>query len=425
MLALSAEQKRRRWLALGVVAAAYVLSFFQRFAPAGIAQDLAVAFQTSAASLGVLAATYFYVYTLMQIPTGILADTLGPRKILALGGIIGGLGSFMFGFAPTLDWALAGRTLIGLGVSVTFIAMLKLIAVWFEESRFATMVGICMLVGNMGSVLAGAPLSGLAQATGWRGVFIGVGIVSLLLAVGCWVIVRDRPDTASSTAVPRFDRTVVLSALLSVIRNRATWPAILVNTGMSGAFFTFAGLWATPYLIQVHGMPRAVAASHLSLWFGGFAVGCFFIGTLSDRIGRRKPVLIVASHIYAAIWLIWLSGATMLPWLSYTLFGLMGLATAGFSLTWACAKEVNPPLLSGMSTSVANMGGFLAGALLQPLFGWIMDLGWKGEMLNGGRVYDLAAWRSGMLVVALCALMGATATWWIRETRCRNIWQAR
>ena len=425
MLALSAEQKRRRWLALGVVAAAYVLSFFQRFAPAGIAQDLAVAFQTSAASLGVLAATYFYVYTLMQIPTGILADTLGPRKILALGGIIGGLGRFMFGFAPTLDWALAGRTLIGLGVSVTFIAMLKLIAVWFEESRFATMVGICMLVGNMGSVLAGAPLSGLAQATGWRGVFIGVGIVSLLLAVGCWVIVRDRPDTASSTAVPRFDRTVVLSALLSVIRNRATWPAILVNTGMSGAFFTFAGLWATPYLIQVHGMLRAVAASHLSLWFGGFAVGCFFIGTLSDRIGRRKPVLIVASHIYAAIWLIWLSGATMLPWLSYTLFGLMGLATAGFSLTWACAKEVNPPLLSGMSTSVANMGGFLAGALLQPLFGWIMDLGWKGEMLNGGRVYDLAAWRSGMLVVALCALMGATATWWIRETRCRNIWQAR
>lgn len=425
MLALSAEQKRRRWLALGVVAAAYVLSFFQRFAPAGIAQDLAVAFQTSAASLGVLAATYFYVYTLMQIPTGILADTLGPRKILALGGIIGGLGSFMFGFAPTLDWALAGRTLIGLGVSVTFIAMLKLIAVWFEESRFATMVGICMLVGNMGSVLAGAPLSGLAQATGWRGVFIGVGIVSLLLAVGCWVIVRDRPDTASSTAVPRFDRTVVLSALLSVIRNRATWPAILVNTGMSGAFFTFAGLWATPYLIQVHGMPRAVAASHLSLWFGGFAVGCFFIGTLSDRIGRRKPVLIVASHIYAAIWLIWLSGATMLPWLSYTLFGLMGLATAGFSLTWACAKEVNPPLLSGMSTSVANMGGFLAGALLQPLFGWIMDLGWRGEMLNGGRVYDLAAWRSGVLVVALCALMGATATWWIRETRCRNIWQAR
>ena len=170
-------------------------------------------------------------------------------------------------------------------------------------------------------------------------------------------------------------------------------------------------------------MARPVATTHLSLWFGGFAVGCFFIGTLSDRIGKRKPVLIVASHIYAAIWLIWLSGATMPLWLSYSLFGLTGLMTAGFSLTWACAKEVNPPLLSGMFTSVANMGGFLAGALLQPLVGWIMDLGWHGEMLNGSRFYDLAAWRSGVSVIALFALLGAVGTWWIRETRCRNIWK--
>ena len=178
---LTQEQLRRRWMALTVVALAYVLSFFQRFAPAGIAQDLAAAFQTTAASLGVLAATYFYIYTIMQIPTGILADTLGPRRILLLGGIIGGIGSLLFGMAPSLDVALVGRTLIGLGVSVTFIAMLKLIAVWFEENRFATMVGICMLVGNLGSVLAGAPLSAMAQATGWRGVFIGVGVVSLVL----------------------------------------------------------------------------------------------------------------------------------------------------------------------------------------------------------------------------------------------------
>ncbi|MBL8421044.1 MAG: MFS transporter [Dechloromonas sp.] len=420
---LTADHKRRRWLALGVVALAYVLSFFQRFAPAGIAQDLAVSFSTSAASLGALAATYFYVYTLMQIPTGVLADTLGPRKILALGGLVGGLGSFMFGFAPSLDWALAGRTLIGLGVSVTFIAMLKLIAVWFEESRFATMVGICMLVGNMGSVLAGAPLSGLAQATGWRGVFIGIGVVSLVLAVACWLIVRDRPDAGSATAAPHFDRTVVLSALLAVLKNRATWPAIVVNTGMAGAFFTFGGLWASPYLVQVHGMARPVASAHLSLWFGGFAVGCFFIGTLSDRIGRRKPVLIATSHAYATIWLIWLSGAAMPPWLSYSLFAVMGLATAGFSLTWACAKEVNPPLLSGMSTSIANIGGFLAGALLQPLVGWVMDLGWKGAMLNGSRFYDLDTWRGGVLVVALFALIGAIGTWWIVETRCRNIWK--
>src|ERR1035437_6984317 len=97
MVESSSGQRRRRSLALAIVIAAYVLSFFQRFAPAGIATDLAVAFSTSASSLGALAATYFYVYTLMQVPTGILVDTLGPRRILLIGGVVGGFGSLLFG----------------------------------------------------------------------------------------------------------------------------------------------------------------------------------------------------------------------------------------------------------------------------------------------------------------------------------------
>lgn len=412
---------RRRWLALAVVATAYILSFFQRFAPAGIAQDLALAFETSAASLGILAATYFYVYTLMQIPTGILVDTLGPRRILALGGLVGGAGSLLFGLAPSLELALAGRTLVGLGVSVTFIAMLKLIAVWFEERRFATLVGLSMLTGNLGSVLAGAPLSGLAQMAGWRGVFVGVGGLSLCLALLCWIIVRDAPLAAEGGKRARFDRTVVLSSLLAVLRNRATWPAALLNTGMSGAFFTFAGLWATPYLMQVHGMARGVAATHLSLWFGGFALGCLVIGGLSDRLGRRKPVMVAASHLHVLIWLVLLSCVRMPLPVSYALFALLGLATAGFTLSWACAKEVNPPLLSGMSTSVANMGGFLCAAILQPLVGWVMDLGWQGGMAAGARIYPVAVWQQGVLVVTLSAAFGALASWRLRETGCRNI----
>ena len=312
-----------------------MLSFFQRFAPSGIAQDLVAAFNTTASSLGVLAATYFYVYTVMQIPTGILVDTLGPRRILLLGGIVGGGGSLLFGMAPTLEVALIGRTLIGLGVSVTFIAMLKIIAVWFEERRFATIVGMSMLVGNLGSVLAGAPLSWLAQTTGWRGVFVGVAVVSLLLGAACWLLVRDRPEGAGGAPVekPRFDRTVVLSGLLSVLRNRDGWPATIVNLGLAGSFFAFAGLWATPYLTQVHGLTRAIAANHVSLYFAGFALGCVFIGTLSDRLGKRKPVLIVSSHLFVLFWLVLVSGLTLPLAASYTLFAVMGLTTASFTLT--------------------------------------------------------------------------------------------
>jgi MFS family permease len=424
-LALTPQQKRRRLLALGIVVAAYVLSFFQRFAPAGIAADLAASFQTSAASLGVLAATYFYVYTVMQVPTGILVDTLGPRRIMLLGGLVAGAGSLLFGTAGSLDGALVGRTLVGLGVSVTFIAMLKIIAVWFEERRFATIVGLSMLVGNLGSVLAGVPLSLLAQAAGWRSVFVGVGVISLVLGVLAWLLVRDRPDEETSGAPrPAFDRTVILGGLAAVLKNRATWPTVCVNLGLSGSFFTFGGLWATPFLTQSFGLTRTVATTHLSLYFAGFALGCLLIGTLSDRLGRRKPVLIVSSHIYGAIWLIWLSTTGLPLPVSYALFAVMGVTTASFTLSWACAKEVNAPALSGISTSVTNMGGFLCGALLQPLVGWVLDQRWSGAMQAGVRLYTQDDWRWGMLLIAAAAWFGAAATWRIRETHCRNVWKS-
>jgi sugar phosphate permease len=307
--------------------------------------------------------------------------------------------------------------------------MLKIIAVWFEEHRFASVVGLSMLIGNLGSVLAGAPLSWLAQAAGWRGVFIGVGIVSLVLGALAWLLVRDRPEAARSGAssavppAPTFDRTVILTGLLRVVKNRATWPAVFVNTGLSGSFFAFGGLWATPFLTQGLGMTRDVATAHLSLYFAGFAVGCLIVGALSDRLRRRKPVVIVSSHIYASIWLVWLSGLVLPPAATYALFALMGLTTASFTLSWACAKEVNPPALSGMSTSVANMGGFLMGALLQPAVGWVMDQRWAGTMAGGVRLYAPEDYRWGLLLIAAAAWLGAAAAWYIHETQCRNIWK--
>ncbi|MBK7356403.1 MFS transporter [Propionivibrio sp.] len=425
MLELDRLQRRRRNTALVIVLAAYVISFFQRFAPAGIAQDLAKSFQTTASSLGVLAATYFYVYTVMQVPTGIFVDTFGPRRILLLGSIVGAAGSLLFGMASTLEMALIGRTLIGLGVSVTFISMLKFIAVWFDEKRFASMVGVGLLVGNCGSVLAGAPLSWLAQTAGWRAVFVAIACVSLLLGVACWVLVRDRQESTPAGGIrkPHFDRTVVFTGLLQVVRNRATWPAAWINLGVSGSFFAFGGLWATPFLVEAHGMTRNVAASHVSVYFTSFALACVGVGALSDRLGKRKPVLVVGTHLYALTWLIWLSGVALPLYASYAVFVLMGVLTASFTLTWACAKEVNPPLLSGMSTSVTNMGGFLAGAILQPLFGWAMDLHWSGGLSSsGGRQYTADDYQAGMLLLALTAAIGAIASWRIRETNCRNIW---
>ncbi|MBI5780600.1 MAG: MFS transporter [Rhodocyclales bacterium] len=408
----------RRTTALVVIIAAYVLSFFHRFAPAGIATELAAAFHTSAASLGTLAATYFYVYTLMQLPTGILADTVGPRRIIVAGGFIAAAGSLLFALAPSLDVALAGRTLTGLGVSVTFIAMLKLFALWYDERRFASLVGLGMFVGNLGAVLAGTPLTALAQLTGWRGVFVATALASLAIAVLCWRFIEpERPDT-----LKRFDRTVILGGLATILRNRATWPAVLANFGIAGSFFAFAGLWATPYLMSVHGLTKLQASHHLSLYFLAFALGCLAIGALSDRLARRKAVLLPAATVYLACWGVCLFAGPLPERLTFPLFALMGLATSSFSLTWACAKEVNPPALSGMSTALTNMGGFLGGALLQPFAGALIDHAWNGSVVDGVRIYAPEHFTAAIACLAAAAALGFLGACLVRETRARNQW---
>ena len=401
-----------------VVMAAYTLSFFQRFAPASIAQDLALAFDTTAASLGVLAATYFYVYTLMQVPTGVLVDTLGPRRILLIGGVVSFIGSLWFGLAPDLSQALIGRTLVGLGVSVTCIAMLKIIALSFEEHRFASLTGLGVFVGNIGSVLAGVPLAFAATEIGWRSVFVTVAVASLVFGTLAWWMMRH----SAAMAGIKVDRTIVIGGLWSVLRNRMTWAPALTNLGMCGSYFTFAGLWAMPYLAQVHGYSRNIAATHLSLMYGGFAVGCLALGILSDRLRQRKTILIASAVVYSGVWGGWWWGGAMAVPTTMGLFLLMGFSAAAFSLTWACAKEVNPPQLAGMSTSIANLGGFFGAAIMQPLVGWLMDQVWQGTMANGVRVYSLSDFRFGLSIVIALALFGLVSAFFVRETRCKNLW---
>ncbi len=166
--------RRARALIFGIVVASFVLSFVHRTAPAAIAAELTQAFAINSTVLGTLAATYFYVYTVLQIPVGVLADTLGPRQLLTWGSFVAAAGSFLFALAPTWEIAAVGRTLVGVGVSVAFLAVLKVSAVWFAENRFATLNGITLFSGNMGAVLAGAPLAWLVTFASWRSVFVGL-----------------------------------------------------------------------------------------------------------------------------------------------------------------------------------------------------------------------------------------------------------
>lgn len=406
-----------RWTVFALGAIAFFLSFFHRVAPAAIAEDLTRIFHLSGAALGTLAATYFYIYAAMQLPTGILADTLGPRRILTAGAIVAGIGAIVFGAAPSWPVAAAGRALIGLGAAVPFVCLLKLNAAWFHERRFATASGAANIAGISGALAATAPLAWLVTVVSWRALFVMLGIASILLAAATWRIVRDRPEAdrpaGSDAAVA--DGARWHRGLIAVLRNRATWAAFWVTFGMSGSYMSFIGLWIVPYLAHTYGMSAVAASRHASVVLTVFAISVACVTSASDRIGRRRPLIIASAAAYLCCWLVWLSGIVAPGW-TYAMCALMGFVTTGFTLTWACAKEANAPRYAGMAIGVANTGGFIAAGLVQPLVGWVLDLA-----SGGGRGYSAADFDYALIVLALFAAIGLTGALFIRETYCRNI----
>lgn len=404
---------RTRHVVFGIALASFVLSFFHRTAPAAIAGELTRVFAINAVTLGTVAATYFYVYTLLQIPVGVLADTLGPRRILAGGSLVAGLGSIAFALAPSWEVAAIGRTFVGVGTAVAFIGILKLSAVWFPANRFATLNGITMFAGNTGAVIAGAPLAWVITQTSWRNVFLGLAALSLALAAITWWKVRDRPQDLgfapmNAVVLTQGPATHWTQALRQVLANPATWPGFFVNAGIGGSYLAFAGLWAVPYLVEVHGMSRVTAAQHGSLMLLGVAFGSLAIGTLSDRLGSRRGLMRACTMLFALSWLPWLLDVRWPLPATLAWFLLMGLLIPGFTLSWTVAKEVNRPEHSGMATSVVNLGIFLGTGILQP---------WVGHLLDRGRAAgDVAlAWQHALALMAGSALLGAAATWLVRE----------
>jgi predicted MFS family arabinose efflux permease len=400
-----------RRVVFGLALASFVLSFVHRTAPAALAGELTSAFAISGAVLGTLAATYFYVYTALQVPVGVLADTLGPRRILTGGSLIAAVGSLLFALAPAWEVAAIGRTLVGIGVAVAFIATLKLAAVWFPPERFATLAGVTMFAGNLGAVVAGAPLAWLITVVSWRTVFVALALLSALLALATWLRVRDRPQELGLPAVnptpPAAAAVGWRTALARVLANPATWPPFIVNAGVGGSFLAFAGLWGVPYLQQVHGMSRVLAAQHTSLLLLGVAFGSVAIGMLSDRLGSRRGLMRIAVLAYTLSWLPWLVGVNWPVWATLVWFLLMGLLIPGFTLSWTIVKEANPPAVSGIATAVVNTGIFLGAGILQPLVGWVLD--------RSGAAANTAQWNVALLVLAGSAALALIATAFIAQ----------
>ncbi|MFD2114066.1 MFS transporter [Thiorhodococcus fuscus] len=420
---------RARWSVYAILVLAYMMVFFHRMAPGVVAADLMAAFGTSGAALGSLAAMYYYVYTAMQIPSGVLADTLGSRIVVALGCLVAGGGSILFGVAASFETASLGRLLVGLGVSVVFVGLMRSNTQWFSERYYGVISGLTLLLGNVGSILAAGPLALVLGAVSWRVVFVGIGVLSILIGVLTALIVRSRPEDAGLPSAREMEGLEPhpsrhrhwLHDLRGVFMTPAVWPSFFVMFGVTGSLFAFAGLWGVPLMRDGFGLDRAQASVYTTVALAGFAIGCMVMGSLSDHLGRRKPVILATCVLSLAIWM----ALILLPWgpgwSGLLLYGALGLTAGGFVVGYAAAKEVVSPGVAGMAIALVNTGLFLGAAIMQPAFGWVMDLTWDGTLTEGVRHYSMDDYRNGLWLSAAFALLALIAAAFVHETKCRNI----
>ncbi|WP_136795283.1 MFS transporter [Desulfosediminicola ganghwensis] len=418
-----------RWSIFLVLILTYILVYFHRMAPAVVSEYLMADFQATGARLGSLSAIYFMVYAVMQLPSGVLADTLGTRTSIVGGNLAAGLGSIVFALAGSFEMACVGRFLVGLGVSVVFVSIMKNNAVWFPARVFGLMSGVTLLIGNLGSVTAAGPLSMALTFLEWRTIFIGIGIFSLILSVIGFLIVRNKPEdmgfVSPNPVVPsatgQVDTRSWWQNLIQVLSVGRIWPCFWVQLGVTGSIYAFMGLWGVPYLRDVHGLSRPEAANYMTTMLVAFALGALFFGWFSDRIGKRKSVLIGGLIAYIFCWIV-LIYANWTPGLAgMMLFGCLGFAGASFVITFASAKEVIHPEFSGIAVSISNAGCFVGATVIQPLFGWLADRTWDGTIDNGVRMYSNIDYRSGLLMMLAFLVIGLLSSFWVQETNCRNI----
>ncbi len=318
----------------GLGALFYLMGFYHRVAPAVITEDLMRSFSINAAALGNMSAFYFYSYVAMQIPTGILADRWGPRKLLTTGAFIAGIGTLVFAVAGDVMWANLGRLLIGGSVAVAFVSILKLGGDWFPAEKFALIPGWAVFFGIIGAVSAGVPLRLLVDAFDWRMVIGGSAVITLAIGVAIWIVIRDTPaergyaNFESPTSEFKEDQSEgIVSGLAKALKYRNVWLHFLIPGGVVGCVLTFSGLWGVPFLTTHYQMTTKTASFLTSAMMIAWAVAGPLFGALSNRLGKRKIV-----YLGALIGLIFCWGIILLgPILPFPLLVVLLLLAGVFS----------------------------------------------------------------------------------------------
>jgi len=418
---------RLSWMIWGLGALLYLIGFYQRVAPGVMTSELMVDFSLSATALGNLSAFYFYSYVAMQVPTGLLADHWGPRRLLTIGAIVAAVGTFVFAFAADVWWASLGRLMIGGSVAVAFVGMLKLAGHWLPQKQYSLASGMALFFGILGAVFAGVPLRLLVDGIGWRNVMVGSALLTFAVALAIWWLVRDDPSEKNYKSYivdpehqPKGRRGTVLGGIREVFRYPNTWLLFLIPGGVVGTVLAFAGLWGVPYLTTHYALQKTEAAAICSVLLIAWAIGGPVFGWLSDHLGHRKPLYALGCVFQLAGWSVVLLVPALPLWLLIALLIVAGFFAGNMIIGFAYARESVPTHLSGTLSGVVNMGVMMGPMVLQPAVGWVLDLLWTGQVVDGVRHYSIEAYRSGFLLMLVWLALSTLLIFFTRETHCRQ-----
>jgi sugar phosphate permease len=416
---------RFRWLIFLVLSLAYFFVYFHRLSLSVVADSLVADFKTTAGVMGVLGSVYFYCYAAMQLPAGLLSDSLGPRRTVTAFLILAAGGSILFGVAPTIETAIVGRILVGFGVSMVFIPTMKILSQWYFPHEFASMAGILNAVGGIGVMAATWLLARMTAAYGWRFSFELIGGITFLIVLMVWLIVRDRPQDKGWPSITALSGKAegaaapagipLLTGVRLVLGNRHFWPLAGWFFFNCGVFFGFGGLWGGPFLMHVYGLSREAAGGVLSMIAWGMIVGSPFLGVLSDRVfkSRKKPFIGCAMLLVIETGLLWRYPDGMTAVMHYLFFFVFAVCSSAIvAVGFTSTKELFPLEIAGTSVGTVNLFPFLGGAIYMPLLGTILDS--YPHSAAGG--YAIEAYRTMLLVMFVSAVAALGCTLLMKET---------
>ena len=349
------------WL---ITAVYYFYQYTLRSAPAVMIPQLSDAFGLTAAGVAGMAGLFYYGYSPFSLVAGAAMDRIGPRRVVPIGAAMVGIGALMFATGQT-GLANVGRFIQGAGGVFALVGAAYIATTNFPASRAATLIGATQMFGMAGGS-AGQFVVGpmIASGVSWTAFWSGMGVAGLIIAVLLYVLL---PKPVPAPAGTDRSMAATMRAFGVVFSN----PQSILCGVIAGLIFIpttiFDMTWGVRYLQDARGFDYATAVLRSSTVPFGWIIGCPLLGFVSDRIGRRKPVIVTgAAVLFGCLAWILYGPADSLP--PYVLGLVAGVASGAAMLPYTVIKEANPPAVSGTSTGVVNFINFTFSALLGPVF---------------------------------------------------------